>query len=100
MAYISLEQAKKHLQIDTFYTEDDEYINQLIDVAIAVAQEDICRNLDEFVKEGILEPGVQHALLLLVSNYYNNREPVAFATSAEVPLSYRHLIGLYRDYLG
>jgi uncharacterized phage protein (predicted DNA packaging) len=101
MAYISLEQAKKHCNIDECFTGDDQYISDLIAVAEAVLEEDICHKLSSFETNGVLPPALSHALLLLIGNYYANREPVIIGTIvADAPLSYKHLVGLYRDYLG
>ncbi|WP_321331893.1 head-tail connector protein [uncultured Bacteroides sp.] len=100
MVYITLAQAKEHCNIEAEYTDDDSYINSLIEVAEAVVAKDICENLEDLTGGGELPSPLHHAMLLLVGNYYANREPVAFANSAEVPLSYKHLISLYRNYGG
>ena len=39
-------------------------------------------------------------MLLLVGNFYANRESVAFASTNNVPYSYQYLIDLYRNYRG
>ena len=99
--YVSLEQAKKHLMVDASFSEDDGYIIELIEVAESVVAEELCVTLAEIeTPEGFMPPGVRQAILLLVGNYYSNREPVAFASSSKVPLSYDYLIGLYRNYKG
>lgn len=100
MAYVNLEMAKKHLNLDDYITDDDSYINQLIEVAEAVVSKDVCESLEELAKanEGNLPSPLSHAILLLVGGYYANREPVAYAQLKSAPLSYEHLISLYRDY--
>ena len=40
------------------------------------------------------------AMLLLVGNYYNNRESVAFTGVSELPQSYLYLLSLYQNYDG
>lgn len=35
---------------------------------------------------------------LFVGNMYANRESIAFAQSYELPLSYKYLINLYKNY--
>ena len=87
--------------VDASFSEDDGYIIELIEVAESVVAEELCVTLAEIeTPEGFLPPGVRQAILLLVGNYYSNREPVAFASSSKVPLSYDYLIGLYRNYKG
>lgn len=101
MAYVTLEQAKRHLIVDESYTDDDTYIEQLIDAAEAVVAKDICDVLERLEdKQGKIPAPLIQCALLMVGNFYNNREPVAFAQSSEVPLSYKHLVGLYRNYAG
>lgn len=88
--------------VDASFTDDDEYISELISVAQDVVAEELCVKLvDLETPEGTLPAGVRQAIMLLVGNYYANREPVAFGTIVtKIPLSFNHLIGLYRNYKG
>ena len=45
MAYVELQLAKKHLNVEESFTEDDEYIKGLIEAAEAVVEKDICEEL-------------------------------------------------------
>lgn len=45
MAYVELQLAKKHLNVEESFTEDDEYIECLIEAAEAVVEKDICEEL-------------------------------------------------------
>lgn len=95
--YVTLEEAKRHLQIDSEYDGDDLYINSLIDAAeAAVANHLKYDSLDGAFP--ILPFPVKHAILLMVGNLYANREPVAFAQSYRVPLSYEYLLAPYVNY--
>lgn len=100
MAYVDLQQAKRHLNVEEAFTEDDEYIGGLIEAAEAVVSKDVCEDLDILAQEnaGTLPAPLRQCVLLMVGQLYANREPVAFAQSAEVPLSYSYLISLYRNY--
>lgn len=99
MAYISLKSALNHLNIEEVSSCDNEYITDLIGVAEAVVERDVCRSLESMEdKEGKIPAPLKHAILLLVGHYYDNREPVAFAHSSKVPLSYEHLVNLYKKY--
>ena len=97
--YTTLEKAKPHLNIDSSYTGDDVYIADLIEVCEAVISKEIGVALSEFEDEGGNIPApLRQATLLMVGNFYANREPVAFASSSEIPLSYKYLVQFYRDY--
>lgn len=99
MSYITLSQTKQHLNIDQGFTIDDEYILQLINVAEDVVSKHIDISLVDIETEaGVLPPALSHAILLLVGNFYANREPVAFASSNEIPLNYQYLLSLYKHY--
>lgn len=99
--YIQLYQIKKHLNINEDFHEDDEYLMSLEEVAEKVVE----RNIDTKLKrledgEGAIPSPLMQAMLLLIANYYANRESVAFAQTSNVPLSYQYLIDLYRNYRG
>ena len=51
MAHIDLQLAKRHLNVEESFTEDDEYIKGLIEAAEAVVEKDICEKLSELEKE-------------------------------------------------
>lgn len=100
MAYVDLQLAKRHLNVEEFFTEDDEYLGELIEAAEAVVEKDICEDLSTLAEEnsGKLPAPLRQCILLMVGQFYANREPVAFAQSAEIPLSYSYLVSLYRNY--
>ena len=99
--YLQLYQVKKHLNIDEDFRDDDEYLMQLVEVAEKVVE----RNIDTSLKlledgDGDIPSPLLQAMLLLIGNFYANRESVAFANSTNVPYSYQYLIDLYRNYRG
>ena len=99
--YIQLYQVKKHLNIDEDFREDDEYIMQLVEVAEKVVERNIDTSLEMLEDgDGQIPPPLMQAMLLLIGNFYANRESVAFASSSNVPYSYQYLIDLYRNYRG
>lgn len=102
MAYVDLQIVKRHLNIEEVFTEDDEYINELIDAAETVVSKDICIELKTLVDEESkkIPAPLRQCILLMVGQFYENRDPVAFAQSSEVPLSYSYLVSLYRNYAG
>ena len=102
MAYVDLQLAKRHLNVEQEFTDDDEYISGLIEAAEVVVSKDICVELNTLVEEGgkDIPAPLRQCILLMVGQFYANREPVAFAQTSEVPLSYSHLVALYRNYAG
>lgn len=99
MITVTLEQVKPHLNIDPSYTGDDKYIADLIEVSEVVVSKEIGIELSTLEDEGGNLPApLRQAILLMVGNFYANREPVAFASSSEIPLSYKYLVQFYRDY--
>lgn len=99
--YIQLYQVKKHLNIDEDFHDDDEYLMSLVEVAEKVVERHIDTNLKKLEDgDGFIPSPLIQAMLLLIGNFYANRESVAFASTSEVPLSYNYLIDLYRNYRG
>lgn len=99
--YIRLYQIKKHLNIDEQFKDDDEYIMSLVEVAEKVVEKDIDTSLETLEDgDGDLPSPLIQAVLLLVGNFYANRESVAFANAVKVPYSYQYLIDLYKNYRG
>lgn len=98
--YVTLEQIKKHLQIEPEYRDDDLYILALADAAETAVERHIDDRLCVFAEKngGELPSPLRSAILLLIGNLYMNREPVSFAQSAEVPLTYSYLLSLYKNY--
>nr|WP_320038859.1 head-tail connector protein [uncultured Bacteroides sp.] len=102
--YINLNIAKQHLNIDSSYTEEDSYIQQLIDVAEDVVCQSINSDTLLLITNATGETinqipkSLQQATLLMVGQFYANREPVAFASVNKVPLAFDYLISLYRKY--
>lgn len=99
--YIQLYQVKKHLNIDEDFRDDDEYLMSLVEVAEKVVERNIDTKLRQLEDgDGFIPSPLIQAMLLLIGNFYANRESVAFASSSQVPLSYNYLIDLYRNYRG
>lgn len=97
--YLELDIVKKHLNIEKEYTLDDEYILNLM----CVAENAVAKHIDNKLQniedaDGKLPSALLHAIMLLVANFYANRESVAFASSSEIPTSYGYLLDLFKDY--
>ena len=92
---LSVNEAKKHLNLDVAFTDDDNYISLLIDVAKQSVKNAI-RDTTTSDVTGILP--LKHACLLLIGNLYANREPVAYSTVVVIPYTFDFLISPYIDY--
>lgn len=100
MKHVSLELVKSHINVENSFTDDDAYITSLIEAAEAVVSNDICEDLEDLAQKngGDVPAGLRQCILLMVGNFYANREPVAFAQCSEVPLAYKHIVSQYRNY--
>ena len=97
--YVTLESAKKHLNLDDSFNDDDSYISLLIQAAEDAVSKHIDLPLVELEdSQGELPPAILHSILLLIGNLYANREPVAYASAVKVPYSLDYLLGLYKFY--
>ena len=100
MKYLNLDILKKHLNIDDFFHDDDDYITSLGDVA----EQMVATHLDDKLSiiandnDGYLPMPIQHAMLLLVGNLYANREGIAFGAVNDIPHSYDYLLAQYKNY--
>lgn len=97
--YIQLDLAKKHLNIEEDFTEDDEYILSLIEVAESAVRVHINEDFASIAEKngGCLPPPILQAALLMIGNMYQNREPIGTKNQA-LPYNYQYLIDLYRNY--
>lgn len=96
--YTTLNEAKKHLNIDESFKDDDNYILDLITVAEDAVSQHLDIALDDLVVEGVLPSAIIHSILLLVGNLYANREPTAYSNVVKVPYTLDYLLGLYKHY--
>lgn len=99
--YLQLYQIKKHLNINDEFHDDDEYLVDLSMVAENVVQKHIDVELADLEDgDGNIPSPLYQAMLLLIGNYYANRESVAFASAMPLPHAYEYLIALYKNYNG
>ena len=96
--YVTLDEAKKHLNIDKSFMEDDAYIGALINVAEDSISQHLDIALEDLVVDGALPFAIKHSILLMVGNLYANREPTAFSQVVKVPYTLEYLPGLYKHY--
>lgn len=97
--YLALDLVKHHLNLESSYTEDDQYILALIDVAEQVVKSHVNEDLETIAERnsGCIPTPLFQAMLLQIGNLYQNREIVGAKTTA-LPFGYQYLIDLYRNY--
>jgi uncharacterized phage protein (predicted DNA packaging) len=84
---VTLEQVKDHLRISPSQTAQDNYLNLLIRAARRSIENDIGRTI--FATHPDVEahemPVIQEAALLLIGQWFWNREAVSEKTMKEIP---------------
>jgi hypothetical protein len=96
-AYATLEQAKDHLRVD--FDDDDIYIIDLIDVAEASVANEIGSTLASNEVGGVLPKPLYQAILLMVGQLYNSREPIIVGTGVvKVPFTLEYLLSSYKTW--
>lgn len=99
MNYTNLTDAKKHLNIEPEFTDDDSYITSLLNVA-ELAVSNYCNDSTFSAWTDITAPvTVKQAVYFLVGNFYVNRQPVAFAQGYEIPYTFQFLLNPYKEYV-
>lgn len=96
--YIDLQTAKKWLNVNDSFEDDDMLIYGLIDAAQAAAEKYLDKTLDEIAKDGVLPSAVKQAILFLVGTWYSQRESISGGNLTQVPHTFELLCDLYRNY--
>lgn len=96
MAYLTLDEAKKHLNVD--FSDDDQYITSLVDAAEASVENYIQTSLSDYVQGDKLNPALLHAIKLVVGNLYSNRESIAYAVPQAIPYTLTFLLQPFIKY--
>ncbi len=100
-AYVTLDEVKRHLNIDSAFTADDALICAYASAAEGAIAADLdLSGLDALAEQyGELPQPVRLAILMLAAHFYASREPVVYgATVAAVPLTLEYLVAPYRRF--
>lgn len=110
MYLVSVQEVKKNLNIDDSFTDDDNYISNIIDVAYYAIKNQCFNNfwidqsgntsgstLNLSGQTDIPLP-IKHAIILLSSHYYETRQPVSFGNPQKIPYTVDYLIQPYINY--
>lgn len=100
MAYVTLAEAKKHLNLESDFTDDDAYITSLIEVAEQAVEVHVNVAFETLAEEGggNLPAPIKQAILLMIGNLYQHREVMGSVNELQLPRAYDYLIDLYRNY--
>lgn len=96
--YLTLEQIKKHLNIDASFTDDDAYLDSLSYVAEDAVAKYLDCDLVDLYENGRLPKAIVHAMLLLIGNMYKYRESTTSGPVNVIPHSFDLLCDLYRNF--
>lgn len=82
--FITLEEAKTHLNILLSDTSEDTYINHLILVSEDAVENYLNYSLTDYTPE-TLPKSIKHGMLLIIGDLYANRESISFAQGYKIP---------------
>ena len=89
---------KEHLILDASFTLDDNYLFSLIETAESILEMKLGCKLSEISPDGLLPTPLCHAIKLLVSNWYENREPLSSQNLYKNAFGIEFLISPYKKY--
>lgn len=96
--YISVELAKKHLNINPSFTADDDYIAMIIEAAEQAVLATCNLQEEELLQDGGTIPSpIINATLLLIGDMYSNRQTTAFTTVNKIP-TFKFLLANFIKY--
>lgn len=101
MNYLTLDIVKKHLNVESEFTDDDSYIELLTEVAEEKVAKELCVSVADLatIDGGKTIPApIKQAILLSVGAYYAFREDISTANLKGIPVGVKHLLSLYRNY--
>jgi hypothetical protein len=108
---INIPSLKRQLNIEQSFSNDDAILQQCLDVAVQTTYMYLGNNINisGFYPSGnnvttgytgtTVPISIEHAILMLASHFYVNRNIVAFATPSELPYSYKFLLDWYKDFI-
>lgn len=83
MRFVTLEEAKKHLVVE--HSDDDLYIESLVDTAEQAIENYLERPLDEILVGGYLPAPVKHCIKLHIGTLYATREDLMHTSVNVMP---------------
>ena len=104
--YTTVAELKQHLNIEPEFTDDDNYLLELISVSEMVVSNYLNGGLSESTytftvgeEEVVAIPKtIKHACLFMAAHLYLNRTPIAFTNTTEIPYTLKFLLSSHRIY--
>lgn len=99
--YATLDMAKRHLNIEAAFTDDDSYIDSLISVAEEKVAAELCMSVYDMSSingRDNIPSTLLHAILLTIGAYYTNREDITTIQTKPLEYGVKYLTQLYRNY--
>lgn len=90
----TIDELKQNLNIESDYKDDDEYLMMLLEVAEEMVFKYLDKQKSDFT---VIPSNVRYAILVLASQYYENRTSIAFASSNKIPYSFDFLLSTERN---
>lgn len=96
MKYLTIDALKKQLNIDDYFTEDDEYLEALGDTAEELVEQHVNVDLTSIISRanGVLPAPLKHAMKLIVEYLYDNRG----SEDSKIPEAFYYMCKMYRNY--
>lgn len=90
----TINELKQNLNIEPDYTDEDEFLLYLLEVA-----EEVIFNYLDKTKENYntIPVCIKHAILVIASQYYENRTAIAFASVNKIPFTLEVLLSKERN---
>lgn len=96
--YLSIDEIRRFCNVP--FNDDDLLFAELIEAAESAVAKYIGQPIATFVDKdsGELDPALRTAIKYLVSNFYENREPVSFTQAYKVCYTYDYLLQPFKKY--
>lgn len=99
MNIVTLAEAKKHLNLDDYIVDDDDYITMLIDVATERVETHLDIKFDDVFNDLVDVPkSIKHGILLVVGEMYRHRELTTTESEINHTYSLDWLLANYKNY--
>lgn len=90
----TLNQLKNNLNIEIGYTDEDEYLTMLLQVAEEAVFNYINKTVEDFP---IIPNPLVYAIICLSTQYYESRSSLSFGQPYKIPYSFEFLLSPYKD---
>lgn len=101
MKWLTTNIIKKHLNIEPTFTDDDDLLEVYADTAEQIVEQELQTSLDNIAKDnknGSLPTPIKQAMLIMIANFYSQRESFSSLQVNAVPRSVDYLLSPYHKY--